>query len=604
MNADPGRWGVVTGFHDVAGTWRDAPGQTVERILTAMGADGEPPPPAAVTVRTDHPLPPIGAGRVVLEDGGEVQWGHDPIPPGYHRFEPAEGQPHPLIVSPGVVPYPSRREWGFAVQLYAMRSKKSWGIGDLGDLRELCRWSADLGAGFTLVNPLHAVAPGLPQQRSPYYPGSRCFVNPLYIAVEDLPGAAGLEDLDRLVAAGRALNADRLLDRDAVWTLKSQALEEIFANSDGAAGFDEFISSRGEALEMFSVYCAAAELFGQQWQLWPEPLRHPDSPAVAELARERRIRVWFYSWLQWIADEQLASAGSQLDLVSDLAVGVDPAGPDAWIWQDSIADSMRVGAPPDEFNTQGQCWDLPPHDPWKLRASAYAPFLEAVRSGLRHASGLRIDHVMGLFRLYWIPVDEDPRRGAYVRYPHHDMLNILALEAHRAGAYVVGEDLGTVEDEVRRDLAERRMLSYRVWWFESESPRSWPEAAMGAVTTHDLPTVAGLFSGSDLDAQRRLGTAPNEEAVAGVRRKLMERTESNEDTPVEEVIARVYDDLAAAPCALLTASLDDAAAVEERPNMPGTIDVWPNWSIALPCSVEELEERPLPERIARALNRP
>jgi 4-alpha-glucanotransferase len=287
--------------------------------------------------------------------------------------------------------------------------------------------------------------------------------------------------------------------------------------------------------------------------------------------------------------------------VSDLAVGVDPGGPDAWLWQEAIVGGMRVGAPPDRFNTRGQNWALPPFDPWRLRAAGYQPWIESLRGALRHGSGLRIDHVMGLFRLFWIPVAGTPFEGVYVRYPYEDLLNIVALEAHRAGAFVVGEDLGTVESGVRRTLAGRNLLSYKLWWFQDERPSAWPAKALGAVSTHDLPTIAGVLSGSDLAAQIQLGLNPNEEASTRLRKKLVTRTGSDDKTPVAEVIRRVYADLATAPCVLLTATLDDALAVEDRPNVPGTVDEWPNWRLALPQSLEEVEGMELPRTIAAQL---
>jgi 4-alpha-glucanotransferase len=215
---------------------------------------------------------------------------------------------------------------------------------------------------------------------------------------------------------------------------------------------------------------------------------------------------------------------------------------------------------------------------------------------------LRLDHVMGLFRLYWIPSGSDPSQGAYVHYPHRDLLDIVALEAHRVGAFVVGEDLGTVEAGVRHELSERQVLSYKVWWFQEDPPDRWPSHALGALSTHDLPTVAGVVTGSDLEAQRRLHRAPNEQASMHLGAKLRELPDSSPSDSVPAVIARAYADLAEAPCLLLTASLDDALAVEERPNMPGTVDEWPNWRLALPRPLEELEELDLPKVLATVLN--
>ena len=606
---DPRRWGVAPGFHDVAGVWREAPPETIRAILESMGAGpGDPPPPRAVTVRTDHPLPDLGPGRIRFEDGAVLDTGGGlpaGMPPGYHMFEPAGAPAHPLIVSPGRVPCPAGRQWGFASQLYATRSARSWGIGDLADLAELGSWAARLGAGFTLVNPLHAATPSRPLQPSPYYPGSRCFLNPLYIAVEGIDGAGETAGIGALGAAGRALNSDRRIDRERVWELKSEALEALFGAFRGHGDFDRYRRERGRPLEDFAAFCALSERHGTLWRDWPAELRRPGGPGVERfaLSREGAARVAYHCWLQWVLDRQAAQADARLGLVADLAVGVDPSGPDSWIWQDSFSEAMSVGAPPDEFNTLGQDWGLPPFDPWRLRSGGYAPWIEALRAGMAHGSGLRVDHVMGLFRLYWIPSGLDARRGAYVHYPHHDMLNILALEAHRAGAYVVGEDLGTVQDEVRRDLAERRVLSYRVWWFEDREPPAWPEAAMGAVTTHDLPTVAGVLTGADLEAQRRIGMEPNEESSAGLLRKLHERAGAGGGRDPEEVIAGVYADLGRAPCMLLVASLEDVLAVEERPNMPGTTDAWPNWSIALPMALEDLEGAPQAARIAAELRR-
>ena len=609
-HVDPGDWGVATGFHDVAGQWREAPRATIDSILASMGAGpGGPPPPAAVTVRTDHPLPSLGPGRLHCDDGSELLVATAALPAdlphGYHHFEPERGDAHPLVVSPGRVPYPDRPAWGFSAQLYATRSADSWGIGDLADLRRLGRWASGLGAGFTLVNPLHAATPGERLQPSPYYPGSRCFLNPLYLAVEEVPGAAGHPAVQAAAAAGRALDRERLVDRDRVWAAKSAALDALFADFTGDADFDRFRAGRGPALERFATFCALAETHGSGWRDWPAGYRHPSSAAVGDFAAsgEGARRVRWHAWLQWLLDRQVAAADNALGLVADLAVGVDPSGPDSWIWQDSFSEGMRVGAPPDEFNTLGQDWGLPPFDPWQLRAGGYAPWIETLRAGMVHGCGLRVDHVMGLFRLYWIPDGADARAGAYVRYPHHDMLNILALEAERAGAYVVGEDLGTVEDEVRRDLGERRVLSYRVWWFEDERPPGWPAAAMGAVTTHDLPTVAGVLTGSDLDAQREMGLEPNEESSAALLHKLRERTGAGEDAPAGEVVEAVYRDLAEAPCVLLTVSLDDMLEVEERPNMPGTVEQWPNWCIALPATLEELEKAPLASRVASVMRR-
>jgi 4-alpha-glucanotransferase len=613
---DPQRWGIDRGYRDAADVWRDAPAATVDAFLTAMGADGAegaegrgPPPGRVVTTGPGRAPLNIGAADLELEDGTTVVV-EGVLPPdlpfGYHRLTPRQGgEVRRVIVSPLRCRPPDRRTWGWAAQLYAARSQASWGIGDLADLRHLAHWSAGLGAGMVLVNPLHAALPAKEQQPSPYFASSRCFRNPLYLRIEELPGAAQLVELDDLAAAGRALNGDRRIDRDAVWQLKSAALEALFGAFTGDPDFDRFCDEHGPFLRGYATFCALGERHGFDWGNWPAEVRRPEALGVARFAESgegaRRLR--YHSWVQWLLDRQVAAAAAPVGLVQDLAIGVDAGGADAWLWQDTFALGVRVGAPPDEFNTLGQDWGMPPFDPWRLRTAGYEPYIQTVRSGLRYAGGLRFDHVMGLFRLFWIPEGGSPAEGTYVRYPWSDLLDILALESHRAGAYVVGEDLGTVEQWVREELEQRGVLSYRLMWFESRPPDSgtWPEQALAAVTTHDLPTIAGLWSGADLAAQRSLGLAPNVAAMTAIREKVAGWIGAVEATPVAEVIEQTYRLLGQAPCALLSATLDDALAVEERPNMPGTVDGWPNWSIALPEPLERVETAPLALRLASAL---
>jgi 4-alpha-glucanotransferase len=610
----PEAWGVAEGYRDASGEWQDAPGATLDAVLESMGATGDMPPRSSAVrgIRPGSGPPVERAGELATEDGGTVRLeAGDRLPPdlplGYHVFTDLDdGSTTTLVVSPGVcrleVEAPT---WGWAVQLYAARSRDSWGIGDLGDLGEISRWSAgEVGAGFVLVNPLHAAVPLFPQGASPYYPSSRRFRNPLFLRVEDVPGAGTLgAALEELAAAGRALNDDRRIDRDRVFELKMQALAELWSRFDGDPSFDGWCRAGGASLEAYATFCALSEEHGRPWHTWPEEVRHPAGRGVAAFRERRRDRVDFHRWLQWLVDEQLARASAAVPVVHDLAVGFDPDGADAWQWQDVVARGMSIGAPPDEFNTRGQDWGLPPFDPWRLRDAAYRPFVETVGAAFRHAGGLRLDHVMGLFRLFWVPHGAEPTEGTYVRYPASDLLDIVALESHRAAAFVVGEDLGTVEDEVRREMAVRDMLSYRLLWFEEGDPSTYPERALAAVTTHDLPTVAGLWSGSDLRAQREAGMSPNEEGTEALRARITHLAGVAADAPVEEVVAATYRALGRAPCLLLAASLDDALATEERPNMPGTRDEWPNWSIALPAPLDDIVSAPGPRAIARALSR-
>jgi 4-alpha-glucanotransferase len=602
-------WGIDRGYDDITGTWHDAPQSTVRAILDAMGADAESPPPGPPIwiVREGERLDVAGQWELHTEDGAiERVAGSLPAPPlGYHRLYRAnDGYGVRLIVTPGTCHRPEDlRVWGWAVQLYAMRSRASWGIGDLADLRRFGAWSAARGADLLLLNPLHAPVP-VPgaQQTSPYYPSSRCFRSPLYLRVEDVPGAAAAGDrLTAAATAGRALLADRAIDRDTVLRLKLDILRTVFGSFVDHEDFDAFVAEGGETLRRFAVHCALAEEHGGDWRRWPADLRHPTTFEVREFAREHPAEVRFHQWLQWLIDRQLEAAGDTIGLMQDLAIGVDPGGADAWMWQDVLAPGISVGAPADEYNTQGQDWGLPPFDPWKLRDAEYEPFIETVRAGFRHAGGLRFDHVMGLFRLFWVPVSGSPKDGTYVRYPSGDLLDILALESRRAGAYVVGEDLGTVEWFVREELARRDVLSYRLLWFEPEPPRTFPVGALGAVTTHDLPTIAGLWTGADLDAQRERGMQPNVESTGELRRRVAGWTGVADDAPVTEVVQRVHALLAEAPSAIVTATLDDALGVEERPNYPGTTD-GTNWSLALPMTIEEIEDDPRVAQIARVLD--
>ena len=616
-------WGVQPGYYDVAGAWWPAPEATIATLLGAMGADdGDPPEGPTVIVAPGRPRPRLGVGELRLEDGGVIRveggW-PAAVPLGYHRFvadgddalpDPADddGPGTPVIVSPGRCWLPDDlRHWGWAAQLYAARSTSSWGMGDLADLRGIGEWSAGQGAGVAIINPLHASLPVGGQQPSPYFASSRCFRNPLYLRIEEVPGADRLARLPELAAAGRALNADRHIDRDAVWALKSAALEEIFAAFTDDADFDRYRAEQGRGLRQYATFCALSELHGVGWEKWPVDVRRPDGagivPFAAGEAGARRIR--YHSWLQWLLDQQLQAAGETIGLVQDLAIGADAGGADAWRWQDCMALGVRVGAPPDEFNPGGQNWALPPFDPWKLRSAGYRPFIELMQAGFRNAGGLRFDHVMGLFRLYWIPAGGSAKNGTYVRYPAHDLLDILALESHRAGAFVVGEDLGTVEDEVRIELKERGVLSYRLLWFEPTPPGSgeWPSQALAAATTHDLPTVAGLWTGSDVKTREKLGLPVNADAEASLLAKIRDWIGAEGDPPSHHVVERVYRLLGQAPCALVVATLDDAVPVEERPNMPGTVDEWPNWRIALPIPLEEIESGTLARAIAALLRR-
>lgn len=607
-------FGIVPEFYEISGVRHETSAATRAALLAAMGVGPHDTAPAEanVWVVRQGDTPGVGSGELTFEDGTTTPLaGALPpdLPLGYHDIlfyddEGASQHKVRLIVAPRQCPFdPQMRIWGWGVQLYAARSTASWGLGDFADLRRLGHWSRQLGAGCLLVNPLVAVAPVPQQQSSPYSPSSRRFRNPLYLRIEEVPGAATLgADLDSLAAHGRALNGQARIDRDAVFRLKMAALERLWPGQRAEPALAAFERQQGRGLAMFATFCALAEKFGGDYRQWPAEFRRPDAPAVRQFADEHADRVRFHTWLQWLADEQLARAAAEMVLVQDLPIGVDLGGADAWAWQDVLATGVTVGSPPDQFNPHGQDWGLPPFVPHKLRAARYEPFVETIRAVLRHAGGLRIDHVMGLFRLFWIPTALGARGGTYVRYRADEMLAIVALESHRAGAWVAGEDLGTVEPHVRQDLADHRMMSTKLAWFEPGDPRDYPAVAMAALTTHDLPTVAGLWAGADFRAQERIGLRPDPDGFRSMRDKLKWLTEAPDDLSADEIVRRAHVALARAPSAVLIASLHDALAVEDRPNMPGTIEQWPNWSIALPQPLEVLEQAELPRTLATVLN--
>lgn len=436
---------------------------------------------------------------------------------------------------------------------------------------------------------MHAVAPTLPQEASPYLPATRRFRNPIYLRVEAVPGA---ERVDLFPWSGQATAYDdgALVDRDSVWQLKRSALAAIFQASGVSDECSAWCSEQGQPLGDFATWSALADAHGPDWRRWPATLQQPTSPEVAAFAAEHSRDIQFHSWLQWLVDAQLRNASGDLNVLQDLPIGVDGGGADAWAWQETLARDVQAGAPPDVFNPGGQRWGSPPFVPWRLREAGYRPFIEAIRATIAAAGGIRIDHVMGLFRLWWVPDGGSPTEGAYVRYPSVDLLDIVALESHRAESLVVGEDLGTVEDGVRETLADHRILSYRLLFFEDDDPTEWPTTAMAAVTTHDLPTVAGLWTGTDVEEQARCADTPREQLERG-RQQLLSRWRgpaglSGEESAAQATLA-AYRRLGRAPCVLVSATLEDAVGEERRPNMPGVARP-ENWCVPLRVAVDDL----------------
>jgi 4-alpha-glucanotransferase len=531
--------------------------------------------------------------------------------------------PGPSAARPAsaVAPCPSRRAWGFTVQLYSVRSRASWGHGDFHDLADLATWSArDLGADFVLVNPLHAAEPLPPVSPSPYLPMSRHYLSPLYLRVEDVPEYARLSDADQariaaLAAPLRAASAAAsLIDRDTVWEAKRAALELVRGvplRAARQAEFDAFRAREGNTLRDWATWCTLAEVYGPDWRTWPARFSDPVM-ASSQAAADPRV-VEFHAWLQWLAAEQAASAqaaarnaGMLIGVVADLAVGSHPGGADAWAGQDVLVRGVSVGAPPDEFNQRGQDWTLPPWHP----ARASQPLADLVAATARHAGGLRIDHVMSLSRLWWIPAGLAPGQGTYVRYDHERLGGVLAAGAAAAGTVAIGEDLGTVEPWLRGFLAERQVLGTSMLWFERDEhslplpPGQWRTNCLATVGTHDLPPASAFLTGEEVTIRADLGllTRPEAEeraaAAADLDRFIALLTKEGllADGPptAADFTAALYAHLTRTPAILIGVSVAEAVGERRPQNMPGTTNEYPNWRIPLgdetgePVLLEEL----------------
>lgn len=636
--------GVATWYRDALRQRVDVDAEVVRRVLGLLGVSAETPaqvreglaaarrsaPPATVVLRSgQHRV--IREPAVLTDEHGTERALTGALPadlePGWYSLT-SDDRNTTVLVAPPPLPEPPR-VWGWMLQLYALRSARSWGIGDLGDLRDFTTWTASAhGSGAVLVNPLHAVTPICPIQPSPYSPSSRRFVNPLYLCITDIGsyrhGDPALRSaVDALwTGSDRAGSTRERIDYDAVWHAKQAALELLWR----AEGMPSPEMPSG--LRDFATFCALAEHHGPRWSRWPTGLRHP---ATASADPQR---VAFHAWVQQRCDEQLAASrdaarGMAIGVVHDLAVGVDPEGADAWALQDTLATGVTVGAPPDTFNQQGQNWGLPPWRPDRLAASGYAAYRDMLRAVLARADGLRIDHVAGLWRLWWIPPGASPDQGTYVHYDARAMVAALALEAHRAGAMVIGEDLGTVEPEVTEALAAQRMLGCAVLWFARDerapgspllAPGRWPQRAAASISTHDLPTAAGFLRGEHVRARAELGLLNDQAAewmqlraeraelvtvlraeglLRGAAGSEIDSIENAED--IEDITVAMHALLGRTACRVLLASPYDVVGELRQPNLPGTVDEYPNWRLPLPLTLEQLRRDPRVSRVISAL---
>lgn len=532
------------------------------------------------------------------------------------------------------------RRFGLVANLYSVRGEAGDGAGDLSDLVALLRVTAAAGGDFVGVSPLHALRNrGLGV--SPYSPVSRLYRNPLYLSIEAIPELASCEEARALLASPgvsaerAALRSAARIDYERVSALKRRVLDVLhrcFAHdhrgrdTERGRAFDAYRAREGKALRDFATFCAIEETLGAgkgevvPFQRWPEGLRDPHSPNVVRFRAEHAGEVAYHAWIQFELDRQLAAAaaagrdaGMQIGLYPDLAIGLAPDGSDVWAFPGLFATGASVGAPPDDYAPQGQDWGLPPIDPRRLRADGYRYFVRLLRSAFAHAGALRIDHVMGLFRLFWIPSGEPSAAGAYVRYPADDLLGILALESRRHGAFVVGEDLGTVPDEVPRALETWGVLSSRVLLFERDAtggfrPASaYPRRAMVTVDTHDLPTLPAWWDGLDLALRRSLDLLTNDEALALAKRDRHAEVAALEDRlraeafldpgvgePSTAEVVRASSAFACSTPALLAGlSLDDLAGETEPVNVPGVpLERFPSWSRRMGRTIPALAADP------------
>jgi 4-alpha-glucanotransferase len=625
--------GIAPSFENWLGQHVDVPADTLEAILVALAAA------------------PAEAGRGRAVGTGAVGTGG--VGTGGAAGTGPSGAGASASAGPRA-PVPGRRSWGFTVQLYSVRSRDSWAHGDLRDLAELATWSArELGAGFILVNPLHAAEPRPPVSPSPYLPMTRRYSSPLYLRIEDIPEYAQLpgaerEQVDRLGAPLRARNGTTdLIDRDAVWAAKLTALELIYQvplSAERQAAFDAYRAREGAELGYWASWCALAERHGPDWRAWPAGLRARGDglAAVGSDAPAGRLacRGAFHAWLQWLVDGQLAAAqraareaGMAHGVIHDLAVGVHPGGADAWAHQDLLVAGMSVGAPPDSFNQRGQNWAQPPWHPQRLAATGYRPLAELFGAALRHSGGLRVDHVMGLMRLWWVPDGMTADRGAYVRYDHAASVAALAGQAAVAGGLAIGEDLGTVDPWIRPYLADHGVLGTMLLWFAQAPdgsplrPEGWRRDCMATVGTHDVPTVAGFATGDQVTVRAHLGLLTTSETQERARAAAMMSAwrdalaaagllppggaagRAGHATPQDPagLTVALYGYLARTPATLLGVSLADAVGDARSQNIPGTSTEYPNWQIPL-CDqsgqavlLEDLPALPLLQAVARAV---
>lgn len=588
------------------------------------------------------------------------------IDTGYHHLVikagDGAGAQTTLIVAPETCYQPPEladgtKIWGISLQLFSLRSERNWGIGDFTDLQSVVEIFAPLGINVLGFNPLHALFPHLPENASPYSPSSRDFINPVYLDVEAVDEFKNDLEAQHLVktsefqAGLQALRELELIDYRKVWVAKLEVLGMLYqgfkkmrhdAEAPRVRSFIEFQDAGGEDLLKFALFEALQASFHRQdadidcWQEWPEAYRDPESETVARWADEHVDEIEFHQYLQWNAGQQLSAIHENckrhdmcIGIYRDLAVGNAQSSAQCWAEQADYALDIGIGAPPDDFNANGQNWALPPLRPQALVDQAYRPFINTLRANMQNAGALRIDHIMGLTRLFWVPPNCTPEAGTYVSYPFADMMSILALESQRNHCLIIGEDLGTVPDDVRHALEINKILSYRILYFEKDwchgtirSPAEYPRYALCTAGSHDLATLRGFWQGTDLELRERLDLYPSEEfrdqqrqmrhqdrleILAALERENLIASEESDDTGAakdlsSELALSIQRYLARSQSMLLMVQLEDLLLQTNQVNMPGTIDEYPNWRGKLPANLEDWLNQVELDEFALAIN--
>lgn len=591
--------GVALSYRDQTGQDRTAPPETVASILAAMGHDPGPDgsfeaaldadaarraarilPDYRIVAEGSVPdLVPEGAWTVHFEDGrsAEGRGALPPLPLGRHRLE-AGGETCWLLSAPPALPLPSRG-WGVVLPLYGLRPAEAGGIGDFRDLETATRAVASLGAGFAGINPIHAGFATDPDAISPYSPSHRRRFATMHCHADgEAPPPGG-----------------PLIDYPPAKAARLAALERAYAAGPDE-GFEVWRSSEGEALERFATYEALAERFGPTWDRWPLAVRSAAYPEVSAFAAAHAGRVRFHAWLQYLAETQLSAvaaaareAGMAQGLYLDLAVGTHPAGAETWCDPGPFATGVSLGAPPDAFSETGQVWHVAPFDPRALVREGFAALAATLRVQLRHAGMLRIDHILGFERAFWVP---DGGTGTYVTMPREAMLAVVRIEAARAGAVIVGEDLGNIPKGLQEDLQASGILGCRVAMFErGRKAADYPEAVLMSFGTHDLPTWTGWREGRDLAARRGIGAmaAEDDAWLSDERRAEVARIDTVLGDAPESPDA-IHRHLGATPSRLVALQIEDILGVADQPNLPGTVSEYPNWRRRLPIGPTRFAE--------------